>query len=178
MTTIRDVGELERTRGTLLRIGTVSEVDAATARVRVRLDEVPTALLPVLNPRHGADRVHWLPSVGEQVMLFAPDGEPSNGVVLGGVAQTAHPAPRRGSQHATVYRDTAVQQYDPATGVYHIELPADGPAGEPMIVLTAPTILLRTNRLRKAPYTRTFTDQPQVLDEDYVEPSVVGSPCC
>jgi phage baseplate assembly protein V len=173
MTAIRSQSELERTRNQMLRLGTVAEVDAATARVRVRLDDVPTALLPVINQRHGADRVHWLPSVGEQVMVFCPDGEPSNGCVLGGVAQTAHPAPRQGDQHATVYRDTAVQQYDPATGVYHIELPEDG-----LLVLTAPTILLRADRVLKRDYERTFTDQPQVLDDDYDEPSASGSPCC
>jgi len=189
MTTIRNIGEHERTRNIMLRIGTVTEPKPANGTASVLLDEVATAQLPVLMTRGGQDREFWMPAPGEQVMVFCPDGEPSNGCILGGVWRDQYPAPRKGDEHATVYRDTAVQQYNPATGVYHIELPetvddagANGenpdPADLPMVVITAPVILLRTNMVLRAPYERTFTDQALQSREDYNEPAPIGQQCC
>jgi phage baseplate assembly protein gpV len=188
MTAVRNQSEVERTRGQMLRIGRVDEIDSANARASVFIEDKPTIPLPILNQRGGQDRDWWLPAVGEQVMIFCPDGEPSNGVILGGVYCNDYPAPRKGDEHATVFRDTAVQQYNPATGVYHIELPEQieeitehgdnpEPAEVPMIVLTAPIILLRGAVLR-APYERTFSDQPMQSAEEYEEPEPIGTPCC
>jgi len=155
MTTIRNIGEVERTRGQMLRVGRVKDVDARRMRASVYLDEVETILLPVFQQRHGLDRRYWLPVKGEQVMVFCPDGEPGNGIIMGSYARDDFPSPRRFNEDATVYRDSAVNQYNPDSKHQHIELTKDG-----TLFLTAPTIVLRADRIVRDPYQRAFTDEP------------------
>jgi phage baseplate assembly protein V len=121
-------------------------------------------------------------------MIFCPDGEPSNGVILGGVYRDKYPQPRDWDEHATVYRDTAVMQYNPHTGVFHIELPEEvWPESEadeedkkgPMVVITAPKILFRGDVLfthYPALY-RSFSDKPLVEKDRADEPDFIGAPC-
>jgi len=189
MTTIRNIGEVERTRGQMLRVGPVVEVDKDACRFRVLIEDKPTKLIPLLNIRGGEDRAYWVPVEDEQVIVFCPDGEPSNGVILGGVYRDKYPQPRDWDEHATVYRDTAVTQYNPHTGVYHIELPEevweDSEADEdekkgPMVVITAPKIMFRGQVLFNSypgSKNRAFSDEEMVEKDRADEPDFAGSPC-
>lgn len=85
--------ELHRLLENLVRLGTVAEVDHARARVRVRSGGLLTAWLPWHTPRAGATRVWDPPTVGEQVVLLSPGGDPAAGVVLTGLYSSANPAP-------------------------------------------------------------------------------------
>lgn len=85
--------ELQRLIHNLLRLGTIAEVDHARARVRVKSGELLTAWLPWLESRAGTTRSWSPPTVGEQVMLFSPGGDPAAGVVLTGLFSNAHTAP-------------------------------------------------------------------------------------
>ena len=159
MTAIRNQSELERTRNQMLRLATVQCIDPATARARVTVDGGESALVPWLTTRAGPDATWWAPAAGEQVMLFAPDGEPGNGVILAGVYCDRFPAPRDDpALHTVVYRDAAVVQYDTDEHRLVIELP-DEPDAE--IVLAARKITFRVDESDSEPYRREFDDAPR-----------------
>ncbi|MEW6490366.1 MAG: phage baseplate assembly protein V [Thermodesulfobacteriota bacterium] len=121
------VAELERRVGCLLRLGTVAELDAGAARVRVRSGELLTAWLPWLTRRAGPDRDWWAPEPGEQVLLLAPSGELAAAVVLPAVYQQAHPAPASAAtKHRVEYADGGFSEYDRFGGWLRAE--AKGPA--------------------------------------------------
>lgn len=75
--------EAERRMATQIALGTVTAVDTATNTVRVAVAGLETAALRVLQIRSGAIRLHWMPSVGEQVTVFAPGGDLTQAVVGG-----------------------------------------------------------------------------------------------
>ncbi|SEG44027.1 phage baseplate assembly protein V [Billgrantia desiderata] len=85
--------ELLRLLHNLIRLGTVHEVDHARARVRVVSGELITDWLPWLSPRAGTTRDWSPPTVGEQVLVLSPGGDPAAGVVLTGVFSDDYPAP-------------------------------------------------------------------------------------
>jgi phage baseplate assembly protein gpV len=75
--------EADRRIGAMLNVGTVVSIDTATGRARVRLGDLETADIPVMQMRSGAVRMTWMPSVGEQVTVAAPSGDLARGFVLG-----------------------------------------------------------------------------------------------
>lgn len=163
MTAIRNQGELERTRNQMLRLATVQCIDPATGRARVAIDGGESALVPWLTTRAGPDVTWWAPAAGEQVMLFSPDGEPSNGVILAGVYSGRYPAPRDDPKlHATVYRDGATIQYDTERHRLIIELPDDP---ETEVVIATPTLRWRVDEVISEPFTREL-DDPTRVDDD------------
>jgi len=88
-----NIVELTRLLHNLIRLGTISEVDHAAARVRVQSGELLTDWLPWIEGRAGTTRDWDPPTVGEQVVVFSPGGDPAAGVVLTGIYRQAHPAP-------------------------------------------------------------------------------------
>lgn len=78
------------------RFGLVASVDPAryAARVRLQPEDVLSGWLPVLSPWVGAS---WgfvaLPSVGDQVLVVAHEGDADNGVILGGSYSATMPPP-------------------------------------------------------------------------------------
>lgn len=90
---MNNVAELLRLIHNLIRLGTIAEVDHATARCRVQIGELTTARLPWLELRAGETRTWNPPTLGEQVLVLSPGGDLSAGVVLSGLYRQAHPAP-------------------------------------------------------------------------------------
>lgn len=90
---MNNVAEILRLLHNLIRIGTVAEVDHASARVRVTIGGLTTARLPWLELRAGETRTWNPPTLGEQVLVLSPGGDLSAGVVLSGLYRQAHPAP-------------------------------------------------------------------------------------
>lgn len=106
------LGELDRRLGNVLRFGTVSALDAANALVKVNLGELVTDWLPWLTFTAGGDRFWNAPEVGEQVVLLSA-GDPSQGVVIGSLFQTAHPANGNDAKDTRItFADGTVVQYD------------------------------------------------------------------
>lgn len=117
--------ETDRAVQQTLRIGTVEALDAAEARVRVRIGALTTGWLPWLTWRAGADRSWWAPEAGEQVAVLTPAGRGEQAVVLGALFSDAHDAPAdRPTTHRTVYADGAVIEYDRGAHALRAELPA------------------------------------------------------
>jgi phage baseplate assembly protein V len=88
--------ELENSRrliSNIIQYGTISEVDPAKVRAKVKSGKLTTGFLPILMPATGGIKIWRLPSIGEQVMILSPSGNTTNGVILPGLYQTAFPAP-------------------------------------------------------------------------------------
>lgn len=116
--------ELLRLIHNLVRLGTIAEVDHEVARCRVQTGEIVTARLPWLEARAGSTRTWNPPTLGEQVVVLSPGGDPASGVVLTGLYRSQHPAP---SASADLWRaelpDGAVLEYDHAESHLKATLP-------------------------------------------------------
>ena len=108
--------EFDRRLANVVRVGTITALDAASALVRVSLgDGLITDWLPWLTHRAGPDRTWHAPEPGEQVVVLSPSGELDQGVVLPALYQDAHPEPANSADvHRTVYADGSVVEYDRA----------------------------------------------------------------
>ncbi len=121
---LHSAAELLRLIHNLIRLGTIAEVDHAAARVRVRAGELLTAWRPWIECRAGTTRDWDPPTVGEQVVLFSPGGDPAGAVVLTGLFSDAHPAPAdSGDLWRRVMPDGAVLEYDHAASHLQATLP-------------------------------------------------------
>ncbi|NHQ84886.1 phage baseplate assembly protein V [Iodobacter sp. HSC-16F04] len=114
---MNQTAEHSRILESLIRIGTVAEVDHTSALCRVQSGELLTDWLPWLTARAGNVRVWSPPSIGEQVVLFSQSGEVGAGVVLPGLFSDAMPAPSQSADLCcTAYPDGAVMTYNYASG--------------------------------------------------------------
>lgn len=124
--------------------GLVDEVDAATHRVRCRLpdhDDMQTFWLQVLIPHSGADKVVWLPVLGEAVALLL-DEKMEAGFVLGAYyTEASAPPVASETAHNTIYRDGATISYDTETHNLAVNLPADA-----TITVTSPGAVTLTTQ--------------------------------
>lgn len=112
-----DAAELSRRLENLIRLGTISAVDHASALCRVRSGGLETGWLPWFERRAGQTRTWDPPTIGEQVMVLSPSGEPAGGLVLVGLFRAAHPAPDDSpNTHVIDYPDGARISYDHASG--------------------------------------------------------------
>ncbi len=119
--------DLARRLDNLIRLGTVAAVDHAHALCRVQTGGLLTTWLPWFARRAGDTRTWCPPTVGEQVMIFSPSGEPAAGIVLAGVYTTAHDQPStRADDHLTAWPDGALRRYDHGAHDYLLDIPAGG----------------------------------------------------
>lgn len=124
--TALQLSELTRRLANLVRVGTVAELDAAQARVRVSVGEATTAWLPWLTARAGADATWWAPSVGEQVLLVAPSGDLAQAFALPALYGPAAGPPASGEAvHRVQYADGSFTEHNPDTGVTKIHVEGD-----------------------------------------------------
>lgn len=123
------VSELQRLQGNLIRLGTVAEVDLATARCRIDTGEIKTDFVPWFVPRAGST-IEWsAPVVGEQVMLLCPGGDTHGAVFLRGVYSDAFPAPSSAAaKHLVRFPDGALVEYDHSAHALKATLPSGATA--------------------------------------------------
>jgi len=107
-----DLSELVRTIPNLIRTGKIAEINAD--KVRVRLS--PTLLTTWLQwiALRAGDVIEWCPpSVGEQVLVFSPNGDLTQGKVLAGLFSAESAAPQTSLKIRSIhYPDGAVVLYD------------------------------------------------------------------
>ncbi|MEZ3501600.1 phage baseplate assembly protein V [Pantoea sp. KPR_PJ] len=115
------ISEILRLLRNLIRIGTVSAVDAQRARCRVRSGDNETGWLPWLSARAGRARAWSAPSVGEQVLVLSLGGELNSGFILPGVFSDSYPAPSASADalHWS-FPDGAVIEYEPQNGALRV----------------------------------------------------------
>lgn len=113
--------ETERILANIIRVGVISQLDEANARVKVSVGGLSTDWLPWITARAGATRTWSAPRPGEQVVVMAPYGDPAQAVVLPSIYQDAHPAPAttKDVEH-TVYPDGTTVDYNSASNTLNI----------------------------------------------------------
>lgn len=90
----RAAAEIDRRLAQLLQFGTIAEVDPGRAMMRVALGgEAKTDWIPWIAGRAGDARFVSVPSVGEQVLVMSPSGNPSQAVALPGLYSSESGAP-------------------------------------------------------------------------------------
>lgn len=120
------LGELDRRLANILRHGTITEVDYANALAKVDLGDMITDWVPWHTPRAGQDQVWNTPDVGEQVTIFS-QGDPSQGVIIGSLFQTAHPANgNAGKDRRITFKDGTVVEFDRDGSVLKITVNSAG----------------------------------------------------
>jgi phage baseplate assembly protein V len=109
------LSEAHRKVSQLIRFGVVTAVDLANAMVQCSCGGLETEWLPWFAGRAGATRKWSPPSVGEQVIVFAPSGDTTTGFVLAGFYQDDHPAPSQSAtEDRTTFADGSEVIYDAA----------------------------------------------------------------
>lgn len=112
-----DTVELSRRLENMIRLGTVAAVDHVKALCRVDSGGLLTDWLPWFERRAGQTRTWDPPTVGEQVLVLSPSGEPAGGLVLVGLYRAAHPAPDNSPDtHVIDFPDGAHIVYDHVAG--------------------------------------------------------------
>lgn len=113
--------ETERILANMIRVGAVSQLDEASARVKVSVGGLSTDWLPWVTARAGATRTWSAPRPGEQVIVLAPYGDPAQAVVLPAIYQDAYPAPASTKDSdRTVYPDGTSVDYNSASNTLNI----------------------------------------------------------
>lgn len=124
MTALADIA---RRLDNLIRLGTIAEVDHASARCRVKTGGLLTTWLPWMAHRAGNTLTWDPPTIGEQVIVFSPSGEPGAGLVLTGIYTTAHDQPSNSADdHLTQWPDGARVRYDHSTHDCLLDVPEGG----------------------------------------------------
>lgn len=112
-----NIATLSRLIENLIRLGTIEEIDLSAKSCRVRSGKLLSNWLPWITLRAGTTRTWNPPSIGEQVLILSPSGEPAGGVILMGIQSALHPTPSSSAdEHVTVYPDGAHIAYNHFTG--------------------------------------------------------------
>ena len=136
-----DPRDTQRLIGDLAREGTIASVDLENGTCTVQIaDELTTGDIPWLCSRVGKTRVWSPPSVGEQVLVLAPEADTERGIVIGSLSSDAHPHPANDGSTLIEFEDGARIYYDPAAHQLAYELPAGATA-----TITAETVRLLAN---------------------------------
>lgn len=118
--------ELERRISRVVQVGTVKSVDYENKLVQVTVGERDSAWLRFTTQRAGEDVTWWPPTEGEQVMVFAPNGNILSAVIGNSLYQQTHDAPaEQGTVRRTLMRDGAEWLYDTQAKKLTINLPGD-----------------------------------------------------
>ena len=118
--------ETERILANMIRVGVVSELDEANARVKVKVGGLTTDWLPWVTSRAGATRSWSAPRPGEQVVVLSPYGDAAQAVALPSIYQDEHPAPSntKDAEHVT-FPDGTTVNYNSASNTLQIDVAGD-----------------------------------------------------
>ena len=110
---MRELIQLATALRNLIRLGTVCEINAAKAKIRVSIGEIKTPWISWLTTRAGADKNWWPPSIGEQVVVLSPEGNLKLGIALGSTYFRHNAAPESNTQvHNITYSDGSAISYN------------------------------------------------------------------
>ena len=101
------VEELERRHANLMRPGQVTKVDHGKGLVQVKVGDLDSHWVPWTETA-GSIKTWTPPSVGQQVHLFSPSGEPGQGWVMpAGFSDQNPQAHDKGAEHKLKIGDTS-----------------------------------------------------------------------
>lgn len=121
------ITELERRLANMVTIGKVVEAEYNPPRCRVQIGDIKTGWLDWGVERAGLDQT-WKPfEVDEQVLVFSPNGDLTQGIIVKSLYQTAHSAPANAVDITrTKFKDGTVIEHDRASSTYSLFIPAGG----------------------------------------------------
>jgi len=128
VTYMADPADIQRLLGDLAREGTIVSVDLADRTARVRFENLVTGDIPWLMARAGKTRISSPPSIGEQVLVIAPEADTDRGIIIGSLSSSAHPDPAQDGSTVIDFEDGARLAYDPVSHALTIALPSGGRA--------------------------------------------------
>ncbi|AOD13552.1 phage baseplate assembly protein V [Xanthomonas fragariae] len=151
-----------------IRLGTVAEVNLATARCRVQVGEMLTDYLPWVVTLAGTTIIWSAPSIGEQVVVLSPAGDLADGLVLRGLYSDQFAAPAASDTlHVLRFADGAQIHYDTDAHALQATLPSGGTASitaDGGITLNGPLTVNGTTQINgDATITGTATATTDVL---------------
>lgn len=111
--------EIQRRLANIIRFGTIAEVNHATARARVKSGEILTDFLPFVTMRAGTTKTWSPPTVGEQCIVLAVNGEFTTACVLVGLYTQNSPS-HSPDEHLFEFADGAKIIYNQATGALSV----------------------------------------------------------
>ncbi|WP_067517845.1 phage baseplate assembly protein V [Endozoicomonas ascidiicola] len=91
-----DISELYRLLNNLIqfaRVDSLVDFPEGKRAVCITADGLKTKPLPIGTERAGDDQTSWLPSMGEQVLMFSPGGITEQAVIGPSLWSADHPAP-------------------------------------------------------------------------------------
>ncbi|WP_165357350.1 phage baseplate assembly protein V [Sphingosinicella sp. CPCC 101087] len=115
--------QFEGDLGDAMNWATVLEVDLEKGLVRAEAGDVETDWVRWGGGRAGATRTWSPPSVGEQVMLFAPGGDIASAFAIPGFHSDLHPPAGNSLRELVVFQDGAEIAYDPEAHLLEAKLP-------------------------------------------------------
>ena len=124
-----DPRDTQRLIGDLAREGTIASVDLAKGTCTVQIaDELTTGDIPWLCSRAGKTGVWSPPSVGEQVLVLAPEADTDRAIVIGSLSSDANPHPVSDGSTLIEFEDGARIFYNPESHSLDAVLPNNGKA--------------------------------------------------
>jgi phage baseplate assembly protein V len=121
--------DMEQMAGEVVQLGVIVSVDLADATCTVEIGDLTTGDLPWLAARAGAVVAWSPPTVGEQCLVLAPEGDLANALVLLGLYSDAHPAPSASPDLVQLlFADGASICYDQQAHQLAVTLPAGATA--------------------------------------------------
>lgn len=119
----------EQLTGQVIQLGTIASVDPANATCTVQTGAIVTGELPWIAQRAGGVRGWSPPTVGEQCVLLAPEGDMDSAFVVLGLYSDACPPPSHNPDVVHLeFADGAVIAYDQAVHALAVTLPAGATA--------------------------------------------------
>lgn len=119
----------EQQVGEAIQYGVIASVDYANATCTVTLGDLTTGELPWVAQRAGGMRYWSPPSVDEQCVVLAPEGDLGNGLVILGLYSDANPPPSNDPDVVQMdFPDGASINYNHAAHALAVTLPAGGTA--------------------------------------------------
>ena len=114
-----DLTEMNRALSNMIRVGNIRAVRTDPPGVRVAFGGCVSDWLPWGTSRAGNRRDWTMPNVGEQVIVFAPFGDPTQAVVGPSIFQDDFASPTTSpDKDVTVFPDGTTFEYDSATNTY------------------------------------------------------------
>ena len=118
----RQDSDPDRTIGALLRVGTVQSVDLEAGKVIVAMGDQTTPPIDWLMPV--GDTTLWIPpTVGQQVLVLAPEGDIEQAMVLNGLPSSAFAPLFLGLVNTIRFKDGAQVSYDPEAERLEVNTP-------------------------------------------------------